>query len=159
MAKPRTPPATPVGAEFGRHIRRLRRARDMTQEQLAERSGLSSDTIRRLELADFSPSLDTTGRAQPQWQARLVQGCRSFSLKMMVCMVFPCVWGKGYPADPIRPNLRWPLDKAPPGPVGSSTPGPYLGHPVFLVTCDCPAPGCRGDQEETKKLFGRFVKP
>jgi transcriptional regulator with XRE-family HTH domain len=31
----------------------------MTQEQLAERSGLSSDTIRRLKLADFSPSLDT----------------------------------------------------------------------------------------------------
>jgi DNA-binding XRE family transcriptional regulator len=31
----------------------------MTQEQLADRSDLSSDTIRRLELAEFSPSLDT----------------------------------------------------------------------------------------------------
>ncbi|EDM78403.1 DNA-binding protein [Plesiocystis pacifica SIR-1] len=31
----------------------------MTQEELAERSGLSADTIRRLEHAGFSPSLDT----------------------------------------------------------------------------------------------------
>ena len=44
---------------FGRHIRSLRRARGMTQEVLAERSGLSADTIRRLEHESFSPSLDT----------------------------------------------------------------------------------------------------
>lgn len=31
----------------------------MTQEVLAERSGLSADTIRRLEHGSFSPSLDT----------------------------------------------------------------------------------------------------
>ncbi|MFV8750343.1 helix-turn-helix domain-containing protein [Nannocystaceae bacterium ST9] len=31
----------------------------MTQERLADRSGLSSDTIRRLEHGSFSPSLDT----------------------------------------------------------------------------------------------------
>jgi transcriptional regulator with XRE-family HTH domain len=31
----------------------------MTQEELAERSGLASDTIRRLEHQDFSPSLRT----------------------------------------------------------------------------------------------------
>ena len=31
----------------------------MTQEVLAERSGLSADTIRRLEHGNFSPSLDT----------------------------------------------------------------------------------------------------
>ena len=31
----------------------------MTQEQLAERSGLSADTIRRLEHGSFSPSLET----------------------------------------------------------------------------------------------------
>ena len=31
----------------------------MTQEALAERSGLSADTIRRLEHGSFSPSLDT----------------------------------------------------------------------------------------------------
>ena len=31
----------------------------MTQEVIAERSGLSPDTIRRLEHGSFSPSLDT----------------------------------------------------------------------------------------------------
>jgi transcriptional regulator with XRE-family HTH domain len=31
----------------------------MTQEALADRSGLSADTIRRLEHGSFSPSLDT----------------------------------------------------------------------------------------------------
>lgn len=31
----------------------------MTQEVLAERSGLSADTIRRLEHGSFSPSLET----------------------------------------------------------------------------------------------------
>ncbi len=45
--------------EFGRHVRALRRARGLTQEILAERSGPSSDTIRRLEHGSFSPSLDT----------------------------------------------------------------------------------------------------
>jgi transcriptional regulator with XRE-family HTH domain len=48
-----------LGRSFGRHIRSLRRARGLTQELLAERSGLSPDTIRRLEQASFSPSLDT----------------------------------------------------------------------------------------------------
>lgn len=47
------------GRNFGRHVRSLRRARGMTQEVLAERSGLSADTIRRLEHGSFSPSLDT----------------------------------------------------------------------------------------------------
>lgn len=44
---------------FGEHIRSLRRARGLTQEAVAERSGLSVDTVRRLEAGTFSPSLDT----------------------------------------------------------------------------------------------------
>jgi transcriptional regulator with XRE-family HTH domain len=48
-----------TGRSFGRHVRSLRRARGMTQEVLAERCGLSADTIRRLEHGSFSPSLDT----------------------------------------------------------------------------------------------------
>ena len=44
---------------FGRHVRQLRRARGQTQEVLAEDTGLSADTIRRLEHGSFSPSLDT----------------------------------------------------------------------------------------------------
>ncbi|EDM77772.1 DNA-binding protein [Plesiocystis pacifica SIR-1] len=46
-------------AHFGAHVRLLRRARGMTQDMLAERSGLSTDTIRRLEYDSFSPSLET----------------------------------------------------------------------------------------------------
>jgi transcriptional regulator with XRE-family HTH domain len=54
------PHQTPsVDVALGQHVKRLRRARGLTQEQLAERSGLSSDTIRRLEHGSFSPSLDT----------------------------------------------------------------------------------------------------
>lgn len=48
-----------LNRHFGRHVRSLRRARGMTQEVLAIRSGLSADTIRRLEHGNFSPSLDT----------------------------------------------------------------------------------------------------
>ena len=63
------PPSTGGGAtrrepnaylrRFGRHSKSLRRARGLTQEVLAERSGLSADTIRRLEHGSFSPSLGT----------------------------------------------------------------------------------------------------
>ena len=45
--------------KFGMHIRQLRRDRSLTQEQLAESSGLSVDAIRRIERGAFSPSLET----------------------------------------------------------------------------------------------------
>jgi transcriptional regulator with XRE-family HTH domain len=44
---------------FGEHIRELRKARTLTQEELAERSALSVDAIRRIERDAFSPSLET----------------------------------------------------------------------------------------------------
>jgi transcriptional regulator with XRE-family HTH domain len=44
--------------ELGKHVRALRRARGLTQDVLAERSGLSADTIRRIEHG-FSTSIDT----------------------------------------------------------------------------------------------------
>jgi transcriptional regulator with XRE-family HTH domain len=47
------------GRGFGRHVRTLRKARGLTQDALAERCGLSTDTIRRLEQGSFSPSLNT----------------------------------------------------------------------------------------------------
>jgi transcriptional regulator with XRE-family HTH domain len=56
---PRTPPASPLGPGFGRFVRRLRKGRGHTQEQLAEFADLAVDTIRRLESGSFSPSLDT----------------------------------------------------------------------------------------------------
>jgi len=45
--------------KFGSHIRQLRRERNLTQEQLAEGSGLSVDAVRRIERGAFSPSLET----------------------------------------------------------------------------------------------------
>ena len=50
---------THVSGSFGAHVKRLREVRRLTQEELAERSDLAPDTIRRLEHQDFSPSLRT----------------------------------------------------------------------------------------------------
>jgi len=44
---------------FGDHIRELRQARSLTQQELAEQSALSVDAIRRIERGVLSPSLDT----------------------------------------------------------------------------------------------------
>lgn len=59
MAKTRKITRLPDGGDFGKFVRQLRRARGMTQEALAERAGVSADTVRRLEKGEFSPSLDT----------------------------------------------------------------------------------------------------
>ena len=48
-----------ANSTLGKHIKRLREVRGMTQEQLAECSGVAADTIRRLEKENFSPSLRT----------------------------------------------------------------------------------------------------
>ena len=48
-----------IGERFGAHVRKLRLARALTQEQLAEQADLSVDAIRRIERGAFSPSLDT----------------------------------------------------------------------------------------------------
>jgi len=61
VGKQRTIP-DPRGRRFGRFVLQLRKARSLTQETLAERSGLASDTIRRMEHGDFSPSLFTLGK-------------------------------------------------------------------------------------------------
>src|SRR5690242_16489024 len=45
--------------QFGAHVRSLRTARRITQDILAERSGLSVDSIRRIERGALSPTLDT----------------------------------------------------------------------------------------------------
>src|SRR5690606_33390439 len=50
-------PMTPDG--LGPHVKSLRTVRRLTQDELAERSGLAADTIRRLEHEEFSPSLRT----------------------------------------------------------------------------------------------------
>jgi transcriptional regulator with XRE-family HTH domain len=44
---------------FGAHIKLMREVRRLTQDELALRSELAADTIRRLEHQEFSPSLGT----------------------------------------------------------------------------------------------------
>lgn len=60
-----------LGREFGWRVRSLRRARGFTQEDLAERSGMSVDAIRRIERGAFSPSLKTMGKL-----------CRGFGISL-----------------------------------------------------------------------------
>ncbi len=57
--------------EFGRHIRSLRKARGLTQESLAEKSGVAADTVRRLEYGSFSPRLDTLTKIGAGMKLRL----------------------------------------------------------------------------------------
>ena len=68
------------GRVFGKHVRSLRRARGMTQEVLAERSGLSADTIRRLEHGSFSPSLETLRKLCAGLNLRLSSMFEAFEL-------------------------------------------------------------------------------
>jgi transcriptional regulator with XRE-family HTH domain len=48
-----------VCAAFGALVEQLRTDRELSRGQLAERSGLDTDTISRLENGRFSPSLHT----------------------------------------------------------------------------------------------------
>lgn len=49
----------PAPGSFGAHVRELRRAHGLTQEELADRSELHVDTIKGLERNTFQPSLRT----------------------------------------------------------------------------------------------------
>ncbi len=53
------PMADPAPGSFGAHVRGLRVARGLTQEELAERCELHVDTIKGLERNTFEPSLRT----------------------------------------------------------------------------------------------------
>lgn len=58
-AEPLDAKSVELRTRFGAEVRRLRQARGLTQEALAERSDLSVDAIRRMEGGRFSPTLDT----------------------------------------------------------------------------------------------------
>jgi transcriptional regulator with XRE-family HTH domain len=45
--------------QFGRHLRRVRRSRDMTQEQFAEAVGISVDFLSLIERGINAPSFET----------------------------------------------------------------------------------------------------
>lgn len=44
---------------MGRRIKTLREARDLSRQQLAEKAGMSRETIRLLEAGRFDPTLRT----------------------------------------------------------------------------------------------------
>ena len=48
--------------QFGRKLRKLRRERDLTQEQLAEMIGISVESISNIERGIFAPSFETLER-------------------------------------------------------------------------------------------------
>jgi transcriptional regulator with XRE-family HTH domain len=60
-----------LGRRLGDHVRGLRQGRGFTQDQLAERSDLSVDAIRRIERGAFSPSLDTLNKLSAGLQVSL----------------------------------------------------------------------------------------
>ena len=69
-------------ADFGRKLRRMRLQNEWSQEQLAERSELSYDTIRRMEAGRFGPSLKTLRKLSEAFGlaiADLVDGKRFLS--------------------------------------------------------------------------------
>ncbi|MEN9522079.1 MAG: hypothetical protein RL065_456 [Bacteroidota bacterium] len=45
--------------EFGMHLRRLRQAKGLSQQQLADLADISKITIQRIENAKFNVTLDT----------------------------------------------------------------------------------------------------
>lgn len=51
-----------LSMRFGAHVRGLRQSRNLTQDELAARSTLSVDSIRRLEGGSLSPSLETVAK-------------------------------------------------------------------------------------------------
>ncbi|MCI0542000.1 MAG: helix-turn-helix domain-containing protein [Verrucomicrobiales bacterium] len=58
----RKPYANPLRKRFGRNVARLRSRRNLTQEELAEKIGVSSRYLRSVEAGEYYPSLTTLAR-------------------------------------------------------------------------------------------------
>jgi transcriptional regulator with XRE-family HTH domain len=59
MALERLASMSDLKIRFGKRLRKLRRNMDLTQEQLAERCGVSADFISQVERGVNSPSFET----------------------------------------------------------------------------------------------------
>ena len=59
--------------QFGRHLRRMRLTRDMTQEQLAEAAGVSVDFLSLVERGINAPSFETLERFAKALKVRVVE--------------------------------------------------------------------------------------
>ncbi len=60
-----------IKIQFGKRLRRLRRQADFTQEQLAERIGVSVEFISNMERGINSPSFDTLEKLADSLEVRV----------------------------------------------------------------------------------------
>ena len=58
----RKPNVCPLRKRFGRNVARLRSRRNLTQEELAEKFGVSPRYLRSVEAGEYYPSLPTLAR-------------------------------------------------------------------------------------------------
>lgn len=58
----RKPAFCPQRKRFGRNVARLRSGRDLTQEELAEKIGVSPRYLRSVEAGEYYPSLPIAAR-------------------------------------------------------------------------------------------------
>jgi len=58
----RKPKANPHRNRFGKNVARLRARRELTQEQLAEKAGVSVRYLQSVEAGEYFPSLPTLAR-------------------------------------------------------------------------------------------------
>lgn len=65
-------PPSPARIALGRAIRDLRRRREMSQEELALRSGLQRKTIHQMEVAKTDPRLDSLMRVAEALETSMV---------------------------------------------------------------------------------------
>ena len=74
----RKPPACAHRMRFGKNIASLRVRRNLTQEELAEKAGLSTRYVQSIEAGDYFPSLPTLVRLRSalrcDWED-MFQGC------------------------------------------------------------------------------------
>jgi transcriptional regulator with XRE-family HTH domain len=56
------PPPCPLRSQFGKNVLRLRRARKLTQEALAETVGLSTRYTQSIEAGEYFPALPTLAK-------------------------------------------------------------------------------------------------
>jgi transcriptional regulator with XRE-family HTH domain len=59
---PRTQTIPGVAGDLGRNLRRARERRDLTQEQVAERSGVHATEVSRIEAGKRDPKVSTLER-------------------------------------------------------------------------------------------------
>ena len=74
----RKPAPCSLKTEFGKNVTRLRRARGLTQEDLAERAGISARYAQSLEAGEYFPTLPTLVRLREKLGAAwddLFKGC------------------------------------------------------------------------------------